>query len=72
MTKNKVVKELVNLLESWEGCKLEKKCAKEILKKLEELGMNQDYKDWEYWSKENNKMSHTELKDYRNKGYLDD
>lgn len=51
MKKSKVIKEIVTVLEKWESCVLDKKCAIEILNKLEKLGMAQDYKDWEHWSK---------------------
>lgn len=52
MKRTKVISEIVKVLKTYEGCKLDKKCANEILNKLEDLGMNQDFKDWEYWKSE--------------------
>lgn len=39
MKKSKIIKEIVKVLQPWESSRLDKKCAEDILTKLEELGM---------------------------------
>ena len=50
MKRSKVLREIVKVLKSWENSKLTIKTAKEILNKIEELGMSPaiEYKNGNY------------------------